>query len=1778
MSNHPGNCHVHHCTPHAGVKLKLIVSELKRGIALLRILALVGGMLTLGPVALAINASPHPVTLQQPDGTNITLYPKGDEFSNWFEDEKGYSVVLNGKQYCYAIVDASGKLAPTALLVGRTSPAAAGLPVGLKPTAESLRSQRIKALPPALRPAAAASSGLIAEPPTGITPVGTVKNLVVLCKFSDHDNTKIRAQADFDKIFNTVGGDPVLAPTGSVRDYYYETSYGTLTLQSTVVAWVTLPRTEAYYCAGQTGFGNYPTNGQGMVEDALNLVDPLIDFGQFDSDADGFIDAITIIHSGYAAETGGGSGNWMWSHKWSLYSLAGGRWTSQDNNSGGVKVKVYDYHTEAALWGTSGTGILRIGVICHETGHFFGLPDLYDTDQSSEGIGSYCLMANSWGFDGTQQHPPHFSAWCKIKLGWLTPTLINSGNYSAPQVETNKSVFKVTSGYGSSEYLLIENRQPVGFETSMPQGGLAVWHIDESKAGNSDEGYPGQSGWPANNKHYKIALLQADGRYDMEKKVNRGDSGDLYRSGGVSSITPSTVPNTDRYQGGTVSTTNNSITGISTSGSTMTFTLSSGGGGSQPNLTPYTPSGWSDEIVVSKVTGTNTDATPLGPTDTLYVDWAVINSGTANITTDYNIALYVDGTLKTFWTNPPPTNSGSYRSIQDYNLGTLSEGVHTLRIVADSSGVITESNEGDNEYIKTITVGSAAQPNLTPYAPAGWSDKIVVSKVTGTNTDSAPLSVSDTLYVDWAVINSGTANITADFNIQLYVDGALKAYWTNPPPTNTGVHRYVQDYNLGTLSAGTHTLRIVADSSGVIAESNEGDNEFMRTITVGGGIPNDNFSNGLTIAGATGTTTGSNVGATKEVGEPFHYTTGGASVWWKWVAPSSGTVTFDTIGSSFDTMLAGYTGSAVNALTQLAQNDDEAATSTLQSRISFPVTAGTTYSIAVDGYNDGTTVASGNITLHWNLVTGTLPTITSHPANTTILSGQTATLTVEATGAAPLTYQWYQGTSPATTAPVGTNSPSFTTPALSTTTSYWVRVTNSAGSANSNTATVTVTAVTPPSITSNPANTSISSGQTAALSVAATGSAPLTYQWYQGTSPSTTTPVGTNSSSFTTPALTATTSYWVRVSNSAGFDNSSTATVTVTGTGLPMITSHPASTTIPSGQTASLSVVATGTAPLTYQWYQGTSPSTATPVGTNSQNFTTPALTATTNYWVRVTNSAGTANSNTATVTVVFTGGNVAARTLPAGYVAGSPLTVTINVTPATGVASYAVEDTPPPGWVGTNISNSGVWDPANLKVKWGPFFDNTARTLTYQVTPPTGTSGARTFSGIASFDGNGIAITGSSTIDSAQGHPADNASPDWRLVINELTAYGAAWKNGSTWPLPPNPIDVNYVTRAGYLWKNGELYHVDPSVDPSSPLRFVIGAAPGPQTFAGSLASSKSERRAAPATSGVARRQLPTTLLGEAMPVTLDVKPDAATASYAVEDRPPQGWRVTGIDHNGVWDKTSGSVKWGPFLDNQPRSLSYRVKPLARAREAGTFGGKASFDGTSVAVNGAGSKLDRNGERKTFAEIAGSYLGLIKGDSAQNATSGSVKLTVSRSGNFSATVLYGGAKAALRGRFAYDGTFVGVIKPARHPAARIYLYLDVTANTGQLTGYIEDGAKQPGLLAERGASYSRTRPAPQAGRYTLVSSAADLAAATVEVNVSGGVKVKGVLSDGTPFTQISALSASGVWPFYFSFKRGGDCALGFLTVVPENGPSVDGGLIEWSTQLNVTLPDASSF
>jgi len=179
----------------------------------------------------------------------------------------------------------------------------------------------------------------------------------------------------------------------------------------------------------------------------------------------------------------------------------------------------------------------------------------------------------------------------------------------------------------------------------------------------------------------------------------------------------------------------------------------------------------------------------------------------------------------------------------------------------------------------------------------------------------------------------------------------------------------------------------------------------------------------------------------------------------------------------------------------------------------------------------------------------TPPSINEHPKDDTIESGQTAYLFVEATGDLPLSYQWYEGLKGDTSKPIdGAIYYDYQTPGLTSTTRYWVRVSNSCQPpADSNTATITVEICTPPEIIDHPQNQQVYSGGSVNLFVNAEGDLPLSYQWYEGISGDTSNPInGATSSSYQTPPLTSNTSYWVRVSNSCNPSaDSDTATITV---------------------------------------------------------------------------------------------------------------------------------------------------------------------------------------------------------------------------------------------------------------------------------------------------------------------------------------------------------------------------------------------------------------------------------------------------------------------------------------------------------------------------------------------------------------------------------------------------------------------------------------------------------
>ena len=209
---------------------------------------------------------------------------------------------------------------------------------------------------------------------------------------------------------------------------------------------------------------------------------------------------------------------------------------------------------------------------------------------------------------------------------------------------------------------------------------------------------------------------------------------------------------------------------------------------------------------------------------------------------------------------------------------------------------------------------------------------------------------------------------------------------------------------------------------------------------------NDNFAASITLVGSPVSTTGSNIGATKQTGEPIHAgNAGGRSVWWSWTAPSTGMVTITTADSSFDTLLAIYTGSSVSALTAVASSDDFGGTT--QSRVSFAALAGTTYRIALDGFGG----ASGNVALGLTATTVVAgpSTLSISTASAVNLEGHSSTTPFTFTvtragntsGAASVNYAVTgSGANPANAADFGGSLPSGTVSFLATETTKTITV------------------------------------------------------------------------------------------------------------------------------------------------------------------------------------------------------------------------------------------------------------------------------------------------------------------------------------------------------------------------------------------------------------------------------------------------------------------------------------------------------------------------------------------------------------------------------------------------------------------------------------------------------------------------------------------------------------------------------------------------------------------
>ena len=229
---------------------------------------------------------------------------------------------------------------------------------------------------------------------------------------------------------------------GSMRDYYHEQSYGKLAVVGKAFDYVEVGKKRAEYDTGPR---------LALLTEAMDKL-----LAREGKDALKDFDGVFFVYAGERFSAARGS----------LY------WPHRSNVRHGGKNWPYFICPEG------GARMANISVFCHEFGHMLGLPDLYARPENPgmEGAGIWCAMANQAGAG----RPQHFSAWCKEKLGWIKPTVVDPAvkqKLILAPIEDSKECLKIPVRADGSEYFLLENRKKSGFDASLPAEGLLIWRV-----------------------------------------------------------------------------------------------------------------------------------------------------------------------------------------------------------------------------------------------------------------------------------------------------------------------------------------------------------------------------------------------------------------------------------------------------------------------------------------------------------------------------------------------------------------------------------------------------------------------------------------------------------------------------------------------------------------------------------------------------------------------------------------------------------------------------------------------------------------------------------------------------------------------------------------------------------------------------------------------------------------------------------------------------------------------------------------------------------------------------------------------------------------------------------------------------------------------------------------------------------------------------------------------------------------------------------------------------
>ena len=281
--------------------------------------------------------------------------------------------------------------------------------------------------------------------------------------------------------------------------------------------------------------------------------------------------------------------------------------------------------------------------------------------------------------------------------------------------------------------------------------------------------------------------------------------------------------------------------------------------------------------------------------------------------------------------------------------------VSDILFALKSSGIPITDNR--NAIRKPRIQVDAALQRLDMLSSAAALATTPATGLIASGIQGGPFSPSSTIYT---LSNTGTESLDYAISENVSWLSVTPASGTLQPQQSVDITIAV-DSTAQDLAPGNYTTAITIQN----LTNGAGDTSREMTLTVtSAAVSNDKFVDSIHLLQSSGSTYGTNTNATKELNEPNHAgDTGGRSVWWRWTAPASGEVTFDTIGSDFDTTLAAYTGTVLASLVSIASNDDiDLNNNNRQSSITFNTQAGVTYNIAVDGYQGD----YGNILLNWN--------------------------------------------------------------------------------------------------------------------------------------------------------------------------------------------------------------------------------------------------------------------------------------------------------------------------------------------------------------------------------------------------------------------------------------------------------------------------------------------------------------------------------------------------------------------------------------------------------------------------------------------------------------------------------------------------------------------------------------------------------------------------------------------------------------------------------------------